>query len=59
MAKATAHLSRKNGNRAKLPPSKLGRELRLIAEKIAASGEKPLTRRELEREIASRRAGTF
>jgi hypothetical protein len=39
--------------------SKLGRELRRIAEKIAASGEKPLTRRELEREITNRRAGNF
>jgi hypothetical protein len=39
--------------------SKLGRELREIAEKIIASGEKPLTRRELEREIANRRAGNF
>jgi hypothetical protein len=57
--KATAPASRKNGSRAKPAVSKLGRELRLIAEKIAASGEKPLTRRELEREIASRRAGTF
>jgi hypothetical protein len=30
----------------------LGRRLRKISEKIAASGEKPLTRRELEREVA-------
>jgi hypothetical protein len=59
MAKATARESSKNGIRTKPPVSKLGRELRRIAEKIAASGEKPLTRRELEREIASRRAGGF
>jgi hypothetical protein len=38
---------------------KLGKELRRISEKIAASGEKPLTRRELEREIANRRTGDF
>jgi len=40
------------------PVSELGRRLRKISEKIAASGEKPLTRRELEREIARRRGGT-
>jgi hypothetical protein len=39
--------------------SKLGRELRRIREKIEASGPKMLTRRELEREIPNRRAGTF
>jgi hypothetical protein len=38
---------------------KLGKELRRISEKIAASGEKPLSRRELEREIANRRTGNF
>ena len=59
MANVTAPTSRKNGNNAKPPVSKLGRELRRIAEKIAASGEKPLTRRELECEIANRRAGNF
>lgn len=48
-----------NGNKAKPVVSKLGRELRRISDKIAASGEKPLTRRELEREIANRRAGNF
>jgi hypothetical protein len=51
--------SRKNGNSTKPAVSKLGRELRQIAERIAASGEKPLNRRELEREIANRRAGNF
>jgi hypothetical protein len=39
------------------PISELGRKLRRIAEKIAASGERPLSRRELEREIAQRRGG--
>ena len=37
--------------------SELGRKLRRISEKIAASREKPLTRRELERELAQRRGG--
>jgi hypothetical protein len=54
--KATA---RKNGNKAKPAVSKLGRDLRRISDKIAASGEKPLTRRQLEREIANRRSGNF
>ena len=49
----------KNGFKAKPAVSKLGRDLRRISDKIAASGEKPLTRRELEREIANRRAGNF
>jgi hypothetical protein len=59
MAKATFHASSKNGNRARPAVSKLGRDLRRIAKKITASGEKPLTRRELEREITNRRAGNF
>jgi hypothetical protein len=54
--KATVH---NNGNKPKLVVSKLGRELRRISDKIAASGEKMLTRRELEREIANRRTGNF
>jgi hypothetical protein len=37
--------------------SALGRKLRRISEKSAASGEKQLTRRELERELAERRGG--
>ena len=37
--------------------SELGRKLRRISDKIAASGEKMLTRRELERELAERRGG--
>ena len=51
--------ARKNGHKAKPVVSKLGRDLRRIREKIEASGEKMLTRRELEREIADRRAGNF
>lgn len=39
------------------PASQLGRKLRKIAEKIAASGERPLSRREVEREMAQRRGG--
>ena len=49
----------KNGHKTKLAVSKLGRDLRRIREKIEASGEKMLNRRELEREIADRRAGNF
>jgi hypothetical protein len=48
----------KNGHKANLTVSKLGRELRRLREKIEASGEKMLTRRELEREIAERRGGS-
>ena len=51
--------ARKNGHKAKQVVSKLGRDLRRLSDKIAASGEKPLTRRELEREIANRRSGNF
>lgn len=54
--KPAAH---KNGHKAKPVVSKLGRDLRRIREKIEASGEKMLTRRELEREIADRRSGNF
>ena len=60
MARATDKTAaQKNGHRAKPVVSKLGRDLRRISDKIAASGEKPLTRRELEREIANRRSGNF
>jgi hypothetical protein len=45
----------KEGRKARPPVSSLGRELRRIREKIEASGEKLLTRRELEREVAERR----
>jgi hypothetical protein len=59
MARAADNGARKNGHKTKPAVSKLGKELRRISDKIAASGEKPLTRRELEREIASRRTGNF
>ena len=60
MARATDNATaRKNGHKAKPVVSKLGRELRRISEKIAAAGEKPLTRRELEREVAERRGGSY
>jgi hypothetical protein len=59
MASATDGAARKNGHKAKPAVSKLGRELRRIREKIDASGEKMLTRRELEREVEDRRAGNF
>jgi hypothetical protein len=49
----------KNGHKAKPAVSKLGKELRKISEKIAASGEKPLTRRELEREVTERRGANY
>ena len=48
-------IARKDGEEQRA--SELGRKLRKIAEKIAASGEKPLSRRDLEREIARRRGG--
>jgi hypothetical protein len=51
--------SNKNGAKPKPQVSALGKELRRIRDKIEASGEKMLTRRELEREIADRRAGRF
>ena len=47
----------KDCHRVNQVASKLGKDLRRISGKIAASGEKLLTRRELEREIANRRAG--
>jgi hypothetical protein len=60
MARATGKpTAPKNGHGAKPVVSKLGRDLRRIREKIEASGEKMLTRRELEREIADRRSGNF
>jgi hypothetical protein len=45
--------SRKTGDDQAV--SELGRKLRKVAEKIAASGERLLSRRELERELAERR----
>jgi hypothetical protein len=60
MARATDKTAAKNnGHKAKPVVSKLGRDLRRLSDKIAGSGEKPLTRRELEREIANRRSGNF
>ena len=60
MAKAAIKTAApKNGHKPKPAVSKLGRDLRRIREKIEASGEKMLTRRELDREIADRRAGNF
>jgi hypothetical protein len=60
MERGTDHAAaRKNGHKVKPVVSKLGKELRRISEKIAASGEKPLSRRELEREVAERRGGGY
>jgi hypothetical protein len=59
MAKAADNGARKHSHTTKPVVSKLGKELRRISEKIFASGEKPLSRRELEREIANRRTGNF
>jgi hypothetical protein len=47
----------RNGAPARPAISELGRKLRRISDRIAASGEKLLTRRELERELAERRGG--
>jgi hypothetical protein len=59
MARATDKTTApKNGHKPK-PVSKLGRELRRISDKIAASGEKMFTREELEKEVADRRSGNF
>jgi hypothetical protein len=60
MARATDKAAaQKNGHKAKPVVSKLGKDLRRIREKIEASGEKMLTRRQLEREVADRRGGNF
>jgi hypothetical protein len=60
MAKAADNGARSNGHKKNPVVSKLGRDLLRIRRKIEASGEKMLTtRRELEREIADRRAGRF
>jgi hypothetical protein len=56
MARA-ADLMRKEKDEENPPISELGRKLRRISEKIAASGGKLLTRRELEREVSERRGG--
>jgi hypothetical protein len=60
MARATDKpAAQTNGHKAKPVVSKLGKDLRRIREKIEASGEKMLTRRQLEREVADRRGGNF
>ena len=60
MAKTAAKVgTAKNGDKAKPAISKLGMELRKIRAEMVAAGEKFLTRRELEREIANRRTGNF
>jgi hypothetical protein len=60
MPRATKKTAPQNGHKAQPTVSKLGKELRRIKERMVASGEKMLTtRRELEREIANRRAGNF
>ncbi len=55
-ANRTAAL-KKNEGAPKAEVSELGRILRKLAEKHAASGAKLLNRRELERELAERRGG--
>lgn len=59
MATAKTKETPKNGHKVKPVVSKLGRDLRRISDKIAASGAKPLTRLEVEREIAERRSGSY
>lgn len=44
-----------NGRPSKSAVSKVGRELTRISELIEKSGEKLLTRKEIEREVAERR----
>ena len=58
MPRTTDKVAQNNGHKAKPRVSKLGRDLRRLSDKIAASGEKPLTRREIEREVAERRGGS-
>jgi len=56
MAKPSKTATKKNGRpQPERPVSKLGKELRQIADEYVASGGKLLNRRELEREIAERR----
>ena len=45
----------RNSHAAKPAVSELGRKIRRLRQKIQESGEKMLSRRELEREIAERR----
>jgi hypothetical protein len=56
MANCSKTTARKNGcPQPERRVSKLGKQLRKLAEEYAASGGKLLNRRELEREIAERR----
>jgi hypothetical protein len=56
LAKSSKTAVKKNGHpQPERRVSKLGKELRKLAEEYAASGGKLLDRRELEREIADRR----
>jgi hypothetical protein len=56
MVKSSKTTAKKNGRpQPERRVSKLGKELRRMAEEYAASGGKLLNRRELEREIAERR----
>jgi hypothetical protein len=58
MARTTQIVTgKRNGATPKREVSELGRILRKLAEKHAASGSKLLNRRELERELAERRGG--
>ena len=53
MARATNNAPvRSNGRQSKSAVSKVGRELTRISELIEKSGEKLLTRKEIEREVA-------
>jgi hypothetical protein len=53
MARATNNApARSNGRQPKSAVSKVGRELTRISELIEKSGEKLLTRKEIEREVA-------
>ena len=56
MVKASKTTAEKNGRpQPDRPVSKLGKQLRKLAEEYVASGGKLLNRRELDREIAERR----
>jgi hypothetical protein len=56
MARATNNARvQSNGRQSKSVVSKVGRELTRISELIEKSGEKLLTRKEIEREVAERR----
>ena len=58
MAKAVTKAGRiKNSTRSKPQVSELGRKLTRIHELYIKSGGKPLTRKQIEREVAERRGG--